>query len=173
MPFKSIEAKREYQRQLMALRRAKLKGLTNGVSPDANPKSVRPVLDPKAEVSPDIIVRPSKLDPVSPEINIKLLDPSIGEPVRPINRLDPDNYVSPESEALDPDLVRPEPNPLNSVSPDLEKKLDPNLEAYNAEVYKRASVLTKDPEAFFTFPDGRKIIRTVCGCNPTTKAFYT
>jgi len=52
-------------------------------------------------------------------------------------------------------------------------KIVVDLEAYNAEVYKRASVLTKDPAAFFTFPDGRKIIRTVCGCNPTTKAFYT
>jgi hypothetical protein len=54
-----------------------------------------------------------------------------------------------------------------------ESKIVVDLEAYNTEVYKRASVLTKDPAAFFTFPDGRKIIRTVCGCNPTTKDFYT
>lgn len=49
------------------------------------------------------------------------------------------------------------------VDKNLDKVVD--LEVYNAEVYKRASVLTKDPEAFFTFPDGRKIIRTICGCN--------
>jgi len=54
--------------------------------------------------------------------------------VRPVvspSVLDPDDFVSPVSpktKMLDPDLVRPESNPLNSVSPDIivrPSKLDP------------------------------------------------
>jgi Flp pilus assembly CpaF family ATPase len=38
------------------------------------------------------------------------------------------------------------------------------IEKYNEQVYQRAK--TRDPKRFFTFPDGRKIVRTKCGCVP-------
>ena len=63
MPFKSKEVKKEYQRKLMAQRRAQTKGLTNHQSiENVRPKSESSLLDPN--------VRPlmEKLDPVSPSI---------------------------------------------------------------------------------------------------------
>jgi len=44
-----------------------------------------------------------------------------------------------------------------------------NFDKFNEEVFKRAG--TSEETRFYTFSDGRKIVRTMCGCNPT-KDFY-
>jgi len=56
-----------------------------------------------------------------------------------------------------------------NLQPKSEIVVDMDIEAHNQEVYKRAG--TKDPQRFFTFPNGQKIVRTRCGCNPT-QDFY-
>lgn len=76
MPFKNIEAKREYQRQLMAQRRAKQKGLTNVspglVSPDVRPQMT--LLDP-TKSAPVVSPNSGTLNPVSSKV--KMLDPQL------------------------------------------------------------------------------------------------
>ena len=68
MPIKDPTKRREYQKKLMAERRAN--GLTKNVSPDVRPSEIvspvspiEKVLDPN--VSPDNLVSPKMLDPVS------------------------------------------------------------------------------------------------------------
>ena len=68
------------------------------------------------------------------------------------------NLLTEVEQIVQPTAEKPK---VISVQPKSEKDLD--LEAYNAEVYKRFG--TTDPKRFFTFSDGRKIVRTSCGCN--------
>jgi len=44
-----------------------------------------------------------------------------------------------------------------------------DIQAFNEKVYQRAR--TSEETRFYTFSDGRKIVRTMCGCNPT-RVFY-
>lgn len=43
------------------------------------------------------------------------------------------------------------------------------VEIYNEKVYQRAG--TREEARFYTFPDGKKIVRIKCGCNPVND-FY-
>ena len=43
------------------------------------------------------------------------------------------------------------------------KEIVVDIQAYNKEVYRRAG--TSEETRFYTFIDGRKIVRTKCGCN--------
>jgi len=44
-----------------------------------------------------------------------------------------------------------------------------DIQAFNEEVFKRAG--TSEETRFYTFSDGRKIVRTMCGCNPTRVSY--
>lgn len=57
---------------------------------------------------------------------------------------------------------------LERVQPKSEKVVD--IQTFSAEVYKRAG--TKEEARFYTFLDGKKIVRTKCGCNPNNQGFY-
>lgn len=45
-----------------------------------------------------------------------------------------------------------------------------DIQTYNEQVYQRAG--TREETRFYTFNDGKKIVRTKCGCNPNNQGFY-
>jgi len=51
---------------------------------------------------------------------------------------------------------------VDRVQPVNKKVVD--IQAFNEEVSRKAR--TKEETRFYTFSDGRKIVRTMCGCNP-------
>ena len=76
----------------------------------------------------------------------------------------PNNYKS-----VQPELKQVEQNEVEQL---LDKKVEQkyeveqkvvDIEAFNELVFKRAG--TTEESRFYTFLDGKKIVRTKCGCN--------
>ena len=111
------------------------------------------------------------IQPIPPLINTTIKINTTGL-IQPIERIQPSPVYN-ENSAL---RIQPSENLKHTTGPEEMNEIT----LYNELVYQRAGMKylnlikvsgTKDPNRFFTFADGRKIVRTKCGCNKLEESF--